>query len=375
MAFLFWKITAYKVYHRFNNRFDAEADAVVLYTSGSEGTPKGVVLSQKNILSNIRQLHFATDLTDSERVFNCLPMFHSFGLTVGLFYPLVKRRYSFLYPSPLHYKIIPKLIYDKRCTLLLSTNTFLKGLAKNANEYDFHSIRRVFVGAEKLQADTDTTWGRCFGISLLEGYGCTECAPVIATNTRVERKYGSVGRPLPGVQLKLLPVEGVEEGGRLFVGGDNVMKGYLNEEAQLEFEKNGGWYDTGDIVKIDEEGFITIIGRAKRFAKISGEMVSLATIEHSLLEVLSPTKEDLSLAVVSLRCEKRGERLVLMATSPLLQKEIIEAINQKGLSEIHIPRKIIEIPEIPILPTGKVDYERLRLIAFEAEEPQGKEIF
>lgn len=202
-------------------------------------------------------------------------MFHSFGLLGGTLFPLVRGCYTFLYPSPLHYRVVPTLVYDKTCTVLLGTNTFLNGYARKAHPYDFNSLRYLIAGAEKVQTATLDTWARKFGVRILEGYGATECSPMISLNTRMEPSIGSAGRLVPGLEHKLEAVEGVEEGGRLFVRGPNVMKGYLNPDAQVKFAALGGWYDTGDIVHVDVDGYLHIRGRLKRFAKVSGEMVSL----------------------------------------------------------------------------------------------------
>ena len=217
----------------------AGAPAVVVFTSGSEGTPKGVELTHENILANIRQMLAVTDLTDADRIFNCLPLFHSFGLTVGALLPLVRGLYVFLYPSPLHYRTVPAVVYDRNCTVFLSTNTFLNGYARKAHPYDFRSLRYLFAAAEKLQESTTQIWAQKYGVRILEGYGATECAPCISVNTPLEPCYGSVGRLLPGMESKLEPVEGVADGGRLFVRGPNVMKSYLNAEANAKFQALG----------------------------------------------------------------------------------------------------------------------------------------
>ena len=255
--------------------------AVVLFTSGSEGAPKAVQLSQKNLLANIRQLLAVIDLQEFDRLFNALPLFHSFGL-LGALMPLVRGFFAFLYPSPLHYRVIPNFIYLTDCTVMLGTNTFLSGYARRAHPMDFRTVRYLVAGAEKLQQHTIQTWSQQFGVRPLEGYGATECSPVISVNTPLAFKPGTAGRLLPGMNYRLEPAEGVSEGGRLHVRGPNVMKGYVNAEANTKFSKLCGWYDTGDIAKVDADGFVTILGRLKRFAKISGEMVSLTAVEEAL---------------------------------------------------------------------------------------------
>src|ERR1043166_385156 len=268
--------------HSLMRHFDLPDTAVILFTSGSEGIPKGVELTHRNLLSNIYQMLAVTDLMDTDRVFNALPLFHSFGLTVGTLLALVRGMYTFVYASPLHYRVVPTVFYDTNCTVFLSTNTFLNGYARKAHPYDFRSLRYLFAAAEKLQEATARTWSQHFGVRILEGYGATECSPCISVNTPLQPRYGSVGRLLPEIEFKLEPVEGVEEGGRLFVRGPNVMRGYLNPEANAQFQALGGWYDTGDIVSVDADRYLFVRGRMKRFAKVSGEMVSLTAIEDAL---------------------------------------------------------------------------------------------
>src|SRR6185503_11727728 len=249
----------------------AEDTAAILFTSGSEGVPKGVELTHGNILANIRQMLAISDLQDGDRFFNALPLFHSFGLTIGTLFPLVRGCSSVLYPSPLHYRVVPTAFYHRDCTIMLGTNTFLNGYARKAHAQDWRSLRYMFAGAEKLQEATATTWAQRFGVRALEGYGATECGPCISVNTPLAPKHGTAGKLLPAIEYRLEPVEGVPEGGRLFVRGPNVMRGYLNAEANAAFLALEGWYDTGDIARVDAEGFLFILGRLKRFAKISGE--------------------------------------------------------------------------------------------------------
>ena len=341
----------------------ADSTAVIVFTSGSEGVPKGVELTHGNILANIRQILAVTDLTDRDRVFNCLPLFHSFGLTVGLFLPLVRGIYSFLYPSPLHYRMVPAVLYDRDCTIFLGTNTFLNGYARKAHPYDFRSLRYLFAAAEKLQEATALAWSQKYGIRILEGYGATECAPCISVNTPLEPRYGSVGRLLPGMDYELEPVEGVTDGGRLFVHGPNVMKGYLNAEANAHFQALGGWYDTGDIVSVDAEGYLHIRGRLKRFAKVSGEMVSLSAVEDALAGAFPEYGLRCQVAIITRPDEGKGEALIAVTNEPKLTlNEIRDAIKAKGLTNLSTPREIKVVPEIPKLGTGKVDHRGLKAL-------------
>ncbi len=335
--------------------------AVILFTSGSEGVPKGVELSHKNILANIRQMLGVTDLMDTDRLFTCLPLFHSFGLTVGLLLPLVRGFYVFIYPSPLHYRVVPSVFYDRDCTIFISTNTFLNGYARKAHPYDFRSMRYMFAAAEKLQEATAQTWAQKYGVRIFEGYGATECSPCVSLNTPLAPRYGSVGRLLPGIEHKLEPVEGVTDGGRLFVRGPNVMKGYLNADANAKFKELSGWYDTGDIVSVDAEGYLQIRGRMKRFAKVSGEMVSLAAVEDALAGAFPQYGLRCQIAVVTRPDEGKGEALIAVTNEPKLTlDEIRDAVKAKGLTNLSTPREIKVVREIPKLGTGKVDHRELQ---------------
>ena len=334
--------------------------AVVLFTSGSEGMPKAVALTHTNLLANLRQMLAVTDIMDTDRLFNCLPLFHSFGLTVGTLLPLVRGLYVFIYPSPLHYRIVPAAFYDTDATIFLSTNTFLNGYGRKAHPYDFRTLRYLFAAAEKLQEATATTWAQKFGVRILEGYGATECAPCVCVNTPLEPRYGSVGRIMPGMEYKLEPVEGVTEGGRLFVRGPNVMAGYLNPEANAKFKELGGWYDTGDIVSVTPDGFFFIRGRLKRFAKVSGEMVSLTAVEDALAGAFPQYGLRCQVAVVTRPDENKGELLIAVTNeAKLTLDEIRAAIRAKGLSNLSAPREIKVVKEIPKLGTGKINHREL----------------
>ena len=335
--------------------------AVVLFTSGSEGVPKGVELTHANVLANIRQLLSICDIQDWDRLFNALPLFHSFGLTVGTLLPMVRGFYVFLYPSPLHYRVVPTAFYHQDCTIMLATNTFLNGYARKAHSQDFRSLRYMFAGAEKLQETTMNTWSRQFGVRVLEGYGATECGPAISVNTPLEPKHGSAGRLMPGMEARLEPIEGVEKGGRLFVRGPNVMKGYLNHDANAKFQALGGWYDTGDIVAIDEQGFLFIQGRMKRFAKVSGEMISLTAVEEVLSGAFPHYGLRFQIAVVSRPDQDKGEALIAATNEPRLQLEEIRiAIRMKGLPNISVPREVRVVKELPKLGTGKINHRELQ---------------
>ncbi len=335
-------------------RVAADTPAVVLFTSGSEGSPKGVVLSHCNILSNIAQVAAVVDFNSADRVFNAMPMFHSFGLTGATLLPLLSGVRTFFYPSPLHYRIVPGLIYDTDSTIAFSTDTFLTGWARFAHPYDFYAMRYIFSGAERVREDTRRLYAERFGVRVLEGYGATETAPVLALNTPMHGKPGAAGRLLPGIDYRLDPVEGIPEGGRLVVRGPNVMLGYLRASAPGVLERLAdGWYDTGDICTVDAERFVTLVARAKRFAKIAGEMVSMPAAE-ALATALWPGAAH---AVVAVPDGRKGEALVLLTTQPdAAVPALLAHARAKGAAEIAVPKVIRVVPALPLLGTGKVDY-------------------
>ncbi len=347
-------------------RANADAAATVLFTSGSEGSPKGVVLSHRNILANIAQVAAVVDFNSADRVFNAMPMFHSFGLTGGTLLPLLSGVRTFFYPSPLHYRIVPELIYDTDSTIAFGTDTFLAGWARFAHPYDFYAVRYIFSGAEKVREETRILYAQRFGVRVLEGYGATETAPVLALNTPMHSRPGAAGRLLPGMEYRLDPVEGIPEGGRLVVRGPNVMLGYLRGSAPGIVEPlPDGWYDTGDICTVDGEGFITIVARAKRFAKIAGEMVSMPAAE-ALAGGLWP---DAAHAVVAVPDGRKGEALVLLTTQhDATPGALLAHARAKGAAEIAVPRTVHVVGALPLLGTGKIDYVTAGRLVAEARE-------
>lgn len=336
---------------------DPDDPAVILFTSGSEGTPKGVVLSHRAILANCAQVAARIDFTPSDQVFNALPLFHALGLTSGTLMPLLAGVRVFLYPSPLHYRMVPETVYDTGATILFGTDTFLAGYGRVAHPYDFHSVRYVVAGGEKVKLATRTLWMDKFGQRILEGYGATETAPVLAVNTPIHYRPGTVGRMLPGVEWRLDPVEGLAEGGRLVVRGPNVMLGYLKADLPgLLQPPAGGWYDTGDVVTLDADGFVAIQGRAKRFAKVAGEMISLGAVEEAV-EALWPGDRH---AVLAMPDERRGERLILVTTKVDADRATLaEGLRRLGLSELAVPRAVEVEETLPLLGSGKIDYVTL----------------
>lgn len=338
--------------------------ATILFTSGSEGSPKAVALSHKNLNSNCLQIASSIDLSPQDVLLNVLPMFHSFGLIASLL-PVLYGVKTFFYPSPLHYRMIPIIAYDINATLFFATDTFLNRYGRLAHPYDFYAIRYVFAGAEKLREETRKLWLDKFGLCIFEGYGTTETSPVLTVNTRMYNKVNSVGRFLPAIQYQLEPIEGIREGGCLHVKGPNVMRGYLDHDTGLPTQPSScygeRWYNTGDIVRIDAEGFVTIQGRLKRFAKVGGEMVSLIAIE----EHLHRADPEHHYALFAFPDDRKGEQLILLTTSPQDREHIITVLKTAGCGEVMFPRRVFTLETIPILVTGKVDLQKTKAIAAE----------
>ncbi|MCS5710002.1 acyl-[ACP]--phospholipid O-acyltransferase [Candidatus Berkiella aquae] len=343
-----------KLFGFISSKNDPNQPAVILFTSGSEGTPKAVVLSSRNIQANKNQMASRVDFSPIDIVLNALPMFHSFGLTAGTILPILYGMKVFFYPSPLHYRVIPELSYDINATILFGTNTFLAGYARYANAYDFYSIRYVFSGAEKLREENRRLWADKYGVRIFEGYGATETSPVISVNTPMHNRPGTVGQMMPGMEYQLSVVPEITDGGRLSVKGPNIMLGYMfYDHPGVINPPLEGWYDTGDIVEFDKEGYITIKGRAKRFAKIGGEMVSLTFVEL-MLDKLWPEHAH---AVATIPDEKKGEQLVLVTTRMNADKaDIVRYARANGISELAVPKAIHWVDKLPLLGSGKVDY-------------------
>ncbi len=357
-------------YRRLSKNISPDDPGIILFTSGSESSPKGVVLSHSNTLSNYAQVSCHIDFRPQDIIFSCLPLFHTFGLNAGFLMPLFGGSKVFLYPTPLHSRIIPELVYELEATILFGSNTFFRAYARHAHPYDFHALRYAVAGAEKLRNETQQAWMEKFGIRIYQGYGVTETSPVFSVNTPMESKLGAVGRPVSKMEYYLDPVEGIEEGGRLFVKGPNVMLGYLLAESDGEIQapesdRGLGWYDTGDIARVDEDGYFYILGRAKRFAKIGGEMVSLVAVE----ELATQTWPGFNHAAVSLMDDKKGNKIILITDNKdALRKQFHERLKKDKYGELYLPKKVLLAEELPVLGTGKTDYVALTQMAQEAEE-------
>lgn len=336
----------------------AGAAGVILFTSGSESKPKGVLLKHENIIANINQISCVIDYSHRDKMLNALPMFHSFGLTAGTLLPVLSGVEVFLYPTPLHYKIVPEIAYDRNATLLLGTPTFLHGYAKYAHHYDFYSLRYVLAGGEKLRDEVRQIWQEKFGLRIFEGYGTTETAPVLSINTALFNRIGTVGRFLPGIEWRMESVPGIEEGGNLFVKGPNVMAGYLLHGKG--FVPAPEWYECGDVVSIDPQGFISIRSRLKRFAKVSGEMVSLDAVERAAEKCFGSNRN----AAINLPDPKKGEKIVLYTMEKHASKQLLrEFMARTNQSMLAMPNDIVIIDKLPLLGTGKTDYVTLKAMA------------
>lgn len=346
---------------RFRTKVAPDAPGVILFTSGSFGTPKGVVLTHENLVANVEQIARHIDLDPDWVFFNPLPTFHCFGLTAGVLLPLLTGSKGFQYPSPLHVKQIPPLVKACGATVMFGTDTFIGQYARTADPDELSGLKFIVAGAEKVREETHRVFADKFGgVMVLEGYGATETAPVIAVNQPTGNRQGTVGALLPAMETRLEPVEGIDGGGRLFVRGPNVMAGYIEKGAREPTPLPGGWHDTGDVVAIGEDEVVTILGRVKRFAKIGGEMVSLQAVED-IVAALWPDRKH---AVVSTPDPRKGERLVLVTDHPDPDIGALTAhAREQGAPELAVPKKVVRVPEVPLLGTGKTDYPAVQRLA------------
>ena len=335
--------------------------AVILFTSGSEGAPKAVVLSNRNVISNVWQIASFETLNRTDVVLNSMPLFHSFGLVLGTLYALYQGAKVFLYPSPLHFRVISDLLYELNATVMIGTDTFFRSYAKIAHPLDFGSLRLCYAGAEGVKLDTRNLLNERLGARLMEAYGTTECSPAVAGNNMVFNKFGTIGKLCPGMEYRLEEVDGIAEGGELVVKGPNVMAGYIMaDNPGVLVPPHNGWYHTGDVVEIDDIGFIKIKDRIKRFAKIGGEMVSLKAVENMICKAFEG-KDEFCCGVVAIPHENKGEQIVVVTNETSLTADMLhEFIRKNGYPELYMPRIILYKDKIPTSGTGKVDNVTLK---------------
>ncbi|MBO4294471.1 MAG: AMP-binding protein [Alphaproteobacteria bacterium] len=361
------KLKAYIAYKKKSVPVEQNPDdpAVILFTSGSEGTPKAVVLSHSNIFSNVVQASCVVQLNLQDLLFNCLPMFHSFGLTIGTLFPLLTGAKVFLFPSPLQYRTITELLYELKVTMMIATDTFYQVYARLSHPYDFRRIRFCIAGAEGVKQETRDMLAERLGVMLQEGYGTTECSPLLTINTRLLNKFGTLGQLVPGIEYRLDEVDGIESGKELVVKGPNIMKGYMYaDNPGVLVPVKDGWYHTGDVVEVDELGFIKLIDRAKRFAKIGGEMISLTAVENNAKEICKD--EDFKCVAVAVPHPKKGEQIVLVSNNAdLTRKDFTDYAVKNGLSELYVPSVLLLKEEFPVFATGKADKVSLKKWAIE----------
>jgi acyl-[acyl-carrier-protein]-phospholipid O-acyltransferase / long-chain-fatty-acid--[acyl-carrier-protein] ligase len=354
--------------------------ATIIFSSGSTGDPKGVVLTHYNVASNVEQLNQVFMLHPDDRILGILPFFHSFGFTATLGLPMTVGVGVVYHPSPIEARAIGALVSQHAVTMLLATPTFLQAYARRCTPEDFGSLRFVMAGAEKLPERISQAFEDQFGIRPMEGYGCTECSPAVAVNTRdfraaffrqVGAKRGTIGHPLPGMGIRIVDPETrqplqANQAGLLLVRGPNVMQGYLNRPEKTAEVLVDGWYNTGDIAAMDEDGFMRITDRLSRFSKIGGEMVPHLKIEDKLHELAEATEQ--VFAVTAVPDERKGERIVVLHTlSESSLRECLDRLAKSDLPALWKPRpdQFIQIQSLPYLGTGKLDLRRLRELAVE----------
>lgn len=359
-----------------------DREALLLFTSGSSGEPKGVVLTHRNVIANVAQFGSRLDLQKQDTVLGCLPLFHSFGCTVTLWYPIIQGIQLVTYPSPLETKRLAELIDKHRVTLLIATPTFLRGYLRGVHREQLGSLKLVVTGAEKLPPSVAAAFEDKFGKTVLEGYGLTETSPVTNVNLPAPapsalpgahclptHRPGSVGQLMPGLAIRITDPEtnaprALDEQGMIWFKGPNIFPGYLNDTARTaNVLTQDAWFRTGDIGRVDADGFLYIEGRLSRFSKIAGEMIPHETVEEMLIKALSLESEDCRrIAIVGIPDADRGEALILLSTvaGGSEQQELIDLryrLLEQGVPALWIPKVLKRVPEIPVLASGKLDVQ------------------
>jgi len=355
-------------------------EAVILFTSGSAGEPKGVVLSHRNILGNVSQFSSMLDLTREDAILGCLPFFHSFGCTVTLWYPLIEGIRLVTQPNALDTVKNIELIHKYKVTLLITTPTFLRGYLRKAEREQIASLSLVVTGAEKLPAELGTAFEARFGKSVEQGYGLTETSPVVSTNlpdpeksnprdtVQPASRFGSAGKLAPGIAAQIRDPESgqvlsLHDTGMLWLRGPNIFEGYLNDPERTAAVLQEGWFKTGDLGRFDEDGFLYIEGRLSRFSKIAGEMVPHETLETKIREVLSISQEETCVAVTGVSDPAKGEALVLLSTIEIDPGSLRASLGAIGIPNLWIPKRILRVEAIPTLASGKLDLKACRELA------------
>ena len=344
---------------------DPDDIAIVLFTSGSEARPKGVAITHDAMLTNMAQMRAIIDFGPNDKYLNALPMYHTYGLTACTLMPILSGTRLFLYTTPLHYRLIPEFAYTRDCTYIFGTSTFLGNYGRQAHEYDFYRARVVVCGGEKLNPEVESLWLTKFGLRIMEGYGATECGPTISLNTPLNYRHGTVGRLMPRMECRITAVTGIARGGALHVRSPHLMAGYYfyDEPAVLHpprSEVGPGWYNTGDVVEIDDDGYVTILGRVKRFAKIAGEMVSLELVERIAYAASPEHKHAATVEQIS----GSGESTVLFTTDPKLDRmTLVKSARSLGAQDLAVARRIVKVASLPLLGSGKTDYVTLKTMA------------
>ncbi|MBT8145652.1 MAG: AMP-binding protein [Gammaproteobacteria bacterium] len=351
-----------------------ETSAVVLFTSGSEKDPKVVQLTHHNIESNIDAFSDMMRISEFDSMLSVLPYFHVFGLTVNLWTPLTHGMTSVDYANPLEFKTIARIIKNKQPEIVVGTPFFLEGYLRQSKPGGFDCLRLVVSGADKCPESLRAAYREKHGIEIIEGYGTTETSPVISANPREANKPGSIGRPIPGTRVRIINYDTGEEcaageTGKIIVKGEGVMHGYLNDTEETSLRLKGGWYDTGDLGYMDEDGYLWHQGRMKRFVKIGGEMVSLVNVEETLNDM---TPQDIECCAVELPDSKRGSKIVAVTTGKIDQQETLKKLS-KELPNLALPKKFLVVPEFPRMGSGKTDFRTLTKIVIEQEGHKDKE--